>query len=93
MSSSGWRKPTPGRESKYAGVDMLYDLNDGLFSELDADAPQIGLYRRDLQRNYLTVLLAATGAVNDPAGPSRGIDSDSVYVDSGSMPVASRRPA
>jgi hypothetical protein len=74
-----------GMETKYSGVDMLYDLNDGLFSELEADSPQISLYRRDLQRNYLTVLLAATGAISDPAGASRGIDSDSVYVDSGSM--------
>ncbi len=74
-----------GVENKYAGVDMLYDLNDGLFSELDAETPQISLYRRDLQRNYLTVLLAATGTINDPASSSRGIDADSVYVDSGSM--------
>jgi hypothetical protein len=74
-----------GAQNKYAGVDMLYDLNDGLFSELDAGAPQISLYRRDLQRNYLTVLLAATGAINDPAGASRSIDYDAVYADSGSM--------
>jgi len=82
-----------GSETKYAGVDMLYDLNDGLFSELDSEHPQISLYRRDLQRNYLTVLLAATGAVNDPAGESRGIESDSVYVDSGSMPAPSSKKA
>jgi hypothetical protein len=79
-----------GADSKYAGVDMLYDLNDGLFSELDGEAPQISLYRRDLQRNYLTVLLAATGAVSDPFGASRGIEADSVYVDSGSVPVAKK---
>ena len=33
----------------------------------------------------------ATGAVSDPAGPSRGIDSESVYVDSGTMPVTKKR--
>ena len=30
-----------GAQNKYAGVEMLYDLNDGLFSELDSAAPQI----------------------------------------------------
>ena len=80
-----------GAETKYVGVNMLYDLNDGLFSELDTETPQISLYRRDLQRNYITVLLAATGAINDPIGPSRGIDAESVYVDSGTMPAVSKR--
>jgi hypothetical protein len=81
-----------GAQTRYTGADMLYDLNDGLFSELGTESPQISLYRRDLQRNYLTVLLVATGAVNDPAaGASRGIDSESVYVDSGSMPVTKKK--
>jgi hypothetical protein len=70
---------------------MLYDLNDGLFSELNSDSPEIGLYRRDLQRNYLTVLLVATGAVSDPTDASRGIDAESVYADSGSMPVSKKK--
>jgi hypothetical protein len=80
-----------GAERKYVGVDMLYDLNDGLFSELNSDSPEIGLYRRDLQRNYLTVLLVATGAVSDPTDASRGIDAESVYADSGSMPVSKKK--
>ncbi len=40
----------------YAGLDMLYDLNDGIFSELDAAKPAIELYRRDLQRAYVMLL-------------------------------------
>ena len=41
----------------YSGLDMLYDLNDGLFSELAAGTPTIELYRRELQRAYVILLL------------------------------------
>jgi Met-zincin/Domain of unknown function (DUF5117) len=69
-------------DTVYTGLEMLDDLNDGLFSELDADTPSVGLYRRDLQRNYVTLLLVATGTVNDPQASSNAIDSR--YLDSGS---------
>jgi len=59
----------------YTGIDMLYDLNDGLFRELEAPAPVIELYRRNLQRNYVLLLLVATGAENDPEGASNAIDT------------------
>jgi uncharacterized protein DUF4953/uncharacterized protein DUF5117/uncharacterized protein DUF5118 len=42
----------------YFGVDMLTDLSNGLFKELEASAPRIDSYRRELQRNYVTVLLS-----------------------------------
>jgi len=61
----------------YTGIDMLYDLNDGLFRELEAPAPVIELYRRNLQRNYVLLLLVATGAENDPEGASNAIDTRS----------------
>jgi hypothetical protein len=81
-------------KDRYVGIDLLRDLNDGLFSELDARSPKVGLHRRDLQRNYVTILLAATGTVDDPIGASRSIDTESNYVDSGSLPVGKqRRPA
>jgi hypothetical protein len=41
----------------YTGLDMLYDLNDGLFSELTAATPSIELYRRELQRAYVSLLV------------------------------------
>jgi hypothetical protein len=41
----------------YSGLEMLYDLNDGLFSELASPAPTIELYRRELQRAYVTLLV------------------------------------
>jgi len=41
----------------YTGLDLLYDLNDGLFAELNAERPSIELYRRDLQRAYATLIL------------------------------------
>ncbi len=67
----------------YSGLEMLHDLNDGLFRELEAGKPSVDLYRRDLQRNYVTLLLVATGTVNDPQSSSNAIDSR--YLDSGSM--------
>ena len=67
------RNAEPGGKG-YAGMDMLVDLNDGLFRELDAKSPQIELYRRELQRNYVTLLLVVTGATNDPQGASNSID-------------------
>jgi hypothetical protein len=42
----------------YTGLDMIYDLNDGLFSELAAPTPDIELYRRELQRTYVTLLVS-----------------------------------
>ena len=41
----------------YTGLDMLYDLNDGLFSELARAPPTIELYRRELQRAYVSLLV------------------------------------
>ncbi len=58
----------------YLGMDMLIDLNDGLFRELEGKKPLIELYRRELQRNYVTLLLVATGTTNDPQGSSTAID-------------------
>ena len=41
----------------YTGLDLLYDLNDGLFAELNAQQPSIELYRRELQRTYVALIL------------------------------------
>jgi len=76
---------------RYTGLELLYDLNDGVFSELQAKAPVISPYRRQVQRSYVTVLLVATGAINDPSS-SRNIQAekslDSDQVDSGSKRAA-----
>ena len=63
------------QSSGYTGIDLLSDLNDGLFRELEAPVPMIELYRRDLQRNYVTQLLVAAGVANDPQSSSRAIDT------------------
>ncbi len=62
----------------YTGIDMLYDLNDGLFRELAAPAPIMELYRRNLQRNYVLLLLVATGVENDPQAAANSIDMRNV---------------
>jgi hypothetical protein len=77
------RHADPGGKG-YAGMDMLTDLNDGLFKELDAKRPVVELYRRELQRNYVTLLLVAAGATNDPQGTSTSIDMKK-YLDDGSV--------
>ncbi|HZP88043.1 MAG TPA: zinc-dependent metalloprotease [Burkholderiales bacterium] len=65
---------TPGAPI-YTGVELLKDLNDGLFAELSQTRPAIDLYRRQLQRNYVTLLLAATGAISDPGEATSDIDA------------------
>jgi hypothetical protein len=55
----------------YLGVDLLADLNDALFSELaDADIA-IGLYRREIQRSYVTLLVALAREKEEPGKPMR----------------------
>jgi len=77
----------------YVGIDLLYDLNDGLFRELAAPKPSIELYRRELQRNYVTLLLVATGVTNDPDSGSNAIasrDGDSGSLLAGHTPWSNR---
>jgi hypothetical protein len=45
-------------EKAYTAMEFVTDLQDGLFSELRADAPKIDPLRRQLQRTYLDVLKA-----------------------------------
>jgi hypothetical protein len=67
---------------RYTGLELLYDLNDGLFRELVEKAPAVSPFRRQLQRSYVTVLLTATGTIRDPYGQSANIDTNAL--DSGS---------
>ena len=64
---------------RYLGADLLRDLNRTLFEELQARAPTVGLYRRDLQRSYVVQLLVGSGAIKDPivANPEFASDADS----------------
>jgi hypothetical protein len=45
-------------EKAYTAVELVGDLQDGLFSELKAGAPKIDPLRRQLQRAYLDILKA-----------------------------------
>ena len=66
----------PGKPS-YVGIDMLKDLNNGLFKELDAPSPKIDLYRRTVQRNYVKRLKVVTGDFRDPnESYSSGIEAE-----------------
>jgi hypothetical protein len=53
-------------KASFTGIDLLKALNDGLFEELDAARPVVRLYRRELQRNYVMLLLVAMGVATDP---------------------------
>jgi hypothetical protein len=57
----------PGAVSTYQGADMLLDLNDGLFSELKQARPTIDLYRRDLQRGYVALLVSSLSSSGGPS--------------------------
>jgi hypothetical protein len=57
----------PGALDTYDGADLLSDLNDGLFSELKQAHPTIDLYRRDLQRAYVTLLLSSLSSSEGPS--------------------------
>ena len=58
----------PGMKGTYQGIDLIKDLNNGLFAELKQPRPVIGLYRRDLQRKYVSILLSQLSADDDSAG-------------------------
>jgi hypothetical protein len=45
----------------------LYDLNDGLFIELMQARPVIDLYRRDLQRAYVKLLVSSLSSSEGPS--------------------------
>ena len=57
----------PGAVGTYQGVDLLLDLNEGLFSELKQARPVIDLYRRNLQRDYLKLLLSSYSSSDGPS--------------------------
>ena len=84
-------------KGRYTGLELLYDLNDGLFSELKAKAPVISPYRRQVQRSYVAVLLTATGTINDASSQSANLESaknlDNEHADSGSQKAKSNLKA
>lgn len=57
----------PGAVGTYQGADLLYDLNDGLFIELMQARPVIDLYRRDLQRAYVKLLVSSLSSSEGPS--------------------------
>jgi hypothetical protein len=65
-------------DGAYTAVELLTDLQDGLFAELKADAPKIDPLRRQLQRGYVDLLKGefqpptAPGAAR-PSGELRGV--------------------
>ncbi len=78
--------------SRYTGLELLVDLNDGLFSELAARTPAVSPYRRQVQRSYVTVLLAATGTIEDPSARSANIESAYLESDAKSPSSSKLRP-
>jgi len=66
-------------EQKYVGVDMLRDLNRGLFSELDQKRPIVSLYRRELQRAYLRVLVNPAKGEEEQRVPGVATDQPSLF--------------
>ena len=48
----------------YKVTDMLSDMRNGVFSELNARNPRIDLYRRNLQRAYVDIMAARLGSAD-----------------------------
>jgi hypothetical protein len=72
-------------DKAYTAVELVADLQDGIFSELKADAPKIDPLRRQLQRAYLDLMkaeFAPASAAASTGGPvlPRGLE----------LPTASR---
>jgi hypothetical protein len=63
-------------KNSYTGTDLLKALNDGLFEELDSNRPVVNLYRRELQRNYVMLLLIGVGAASDPQEQPNALESE-----------------
>lgn len=57
----------PGAAGTYQGTDLLSDLNEGLFRELKQARPKIDLYRRDLQRSYVNLLVSKYTSSEGPS--------------------------
>lgn len=57
-------------ETAYTAVELVNDVQDGLFSELKADAPKIDPLRRALQRSYLDILKREFEAESAAGGSS-----------------------
>jgi hypothetical protein len=79
-----------GNGRGYTGLDLLKDFNDGIFSELASPRPSVELYRRVLQRNYVTVLMVANGAASDPTDAPRNLEQEAPW-DSGTARVRQRQ--
>ena len=58
---------TSNGAASYTVADLMEDLMDGVWSELGQSAPQVSVYRRNLQRVYLEVM---DGYLNPEAGPA-----------------------
>jgi len=52
----------------YTVSQLVSDLQNGIWSELDAPTPAVDIYRRNLQRSYLLALKPRL--TSDPVGPS-----------------------
>ncbi len=66
------------QKEKYVGADLVRDLNRGLFSELDGANPVISLYRRDLQRTYVRLLVGRASG-EERLTPRAGNELDAVF--------------
>lgn len=53
----------------YSAIEFMNDLRKGIFSELPAHQ-KIDIYRRNLQKSYVTALASLVEAPKAPAGPS-----------------------
>lgn len=57
-------------DKAYAAMELVNDVQAGLWSELKADAPRVDALRRNVQRGYLDILKNELHAKDEPAAPA-----------------------
>ena len=74
--------------TRYLGLDLLRDLNAGLFDELAWAPVKVGVYRRELQRSYVQLLVVGSRSKPEaPPAPERllGVWSAEPWAEAGSQ--------
>jgi hypothetical protein len=74
------------KDTAYLGVDLLHDLNAGLFEELTSSPVRIDFYRRELQRNYVQLLSSLERTKPQPQPAAVGFQRSQSETDVNPLP-------
>ena len=74
--------------SAYTAMQLMQDVQSGVWSDLKAPSPVIGLYRRSLQRYYLSIMKdrLTTASLSETHGISMGMLRDLLHAIDAALP-------